>query len=235
MELLHSYNNRFIDFTVLNLNVNSKQLKNAARVALTYECTGFCIQANAVSVVKKVLEVSKTKLVVVPNWVLGGGLNPNNEWKLSCCKEADEVDYVIDVYNTYELKDWNKVANDIHKVKKYSKILKVILELNYLRMTHFNERTKLMHQAVDISIANGADWVKTDSGLYSRQDHKNTVGGISLTETAFEGLLDDTISLIKYSKVPVKCAGGIRTKEQTNKLIDIGVKRIGTSSFEVIK
>ena len=236
MESQHYINNKYVDFTVLRLDVNSKELKNAARVAVEYGCVGFCIQANAIDVVKNILKGTQTKLVVVPNWTIGGGLNPNNERMLDCCKEADEVDYIIDVYNMYELKKWDKVAEDLTKVKSFSKSLKVIIEANYLRVIHFEERIKLMKQVIDLSTECGADFIKSDSGLYQRTERKVKVGDtLSLTETAEEGLLDDTKNILKHTKLPVKIAGGVRTKELTEKLIKMGVKRIGTSSFEVIK
>jgi deoxyribose-phosphate aldolase len=235
MESQHSVNNKYIDFTLLNPTANSKELKNAARVAVKYECAGLCIQANSISVVKNILAGTNVRLIVVPNWFEGGGIRPGKEYILDFCKEADEVDYIIDVYNMYELKKWDKVAEDIAKVKSYSKILKVIIEVYYLRIMHFEERIKLMKQAIDISVKNGADWIKSDSGLYQRTERRIKVSdSMSLTETAEEGLLDDTKNILKHTRLPVKIAGGVRTKELVEKLVKLGVKRIGASSFEVI-
>jgi deoxyribose-phosphate aldolase len=68
----------------------------------------------------------------------------------------------------------------------------------------------------------GADFIKTDSGLFKRPD--------------FETLVDDVKIIKKYSKgLQVKASGGIGTKEQAEQLIKAGADRIGTSkALEIV-
>lgn len=56
----------------------------------------------------------------------------------------------------------------------------------------------------------------SDSGLFKRPD--------------FDTLVEDCKLMVKYSKLPTKAAGGISDKYQVETLINLGVKRIGTSN-----
>lgn len=63
-------------------------------------------------------------------------------------------------------------------------------------------------------------FVKSSTGFYQ------TEGGKPNGAT-FEGI---RIMLDHAGKLPVKAAGGVRTPEDAEKMISMGVKRIGTSS-----
>jgi deoxyribose-phosphate aldolase len=103
-------------------------------------------------------------------------------------------------------------------------------------MTHYEERVQLTKKIIEIAEKAGADWIKSDSGLFKRNDKKIKVNEkVSITETAWEGLIDDIKIILKYSKKPIKAAGGIRTKEQAEELIKMGVKRIGSSSIKILE
>jgi deoxyribose-phosphate aldolase len=239
MENLLSQNNelaKYIDLTLLKPDATSKEIKELARLAVEYKTGGLCIQPNALGVVKNILKDSGVLLVTVPNWIMGGGILPGKEYLLDYSKDADEVDYVVNVYQAYESKEYDKVEEEIRKVRQYAKVLKVIIESSYIRMTHYEERVQLTKKIIEIAEKAGADWIKTDSGLFKRSDRKVKIGeSASITETAFEGLLDDVKTIMKYTKKPVKAAGGVRTKDQAEQLIKMGVKRIGSSSVKILE
>ena len=227
--------NSYIDLTLLRPDATSKEIRNLAKLAVEYKTAGLCVQPNVIGVVKNILKGTEVKLVVVPNWLQGGGLLPGREYLLDFCKEADEVDYVVNVYQAYESKEYDKVEEEIKKVKQYSKVLKVIIESSYIRMTHYDERVQLTKKIIEIAEKVGADFIKTDSGLFKRSDRRIKLNDkITLTETIFEGLVDDVKTILKYTKKQVKAAGGIKKKEQIEELIKLGVSRIGTSSVEVL-
>lgn len=239
MEKLQSQNDelaKYIDLTLLKPDATSKEIKEIARLAVEYKVAGLCIQPNSLRVVKNILKDSGVLLVTVPNWIMGGGILPGREYLLDFCKDADEVDYVVNVYQAYESKEYEKVEQEIRKVKQYSKVLKVIVESSYIRLTHYDERAQLTKKIIEIAEKSGADWIKTDSGLFKRSDKRVKIGeAASIKETAFEGLVDDVMTILKYTKKPVKAAGGIRTKEQAEQLIKLGVKRIGSSSINILR
>jgi len=227
--------NKYIDLTLLRPDATSKEIKEVAKLAVQYQTAGLCIQPNALRVVKNILKDSGVLLVTVPNWIMGGGLLPGREYLLDYSKDADEIDYIVNIYQVYESKDYEKVKEEIRKVRQYAKVLKVIIESSYIRLTHYEERVQLTKKIIEIAEKAGADWIKTDSGLFKRSDKKVKVGESALiTETAFEGLVDDVKTILKYAKKPVKAAGGIKTKEQAEELIKLGVKRIGTSSIDIL-
>ena len=63
-------------------------------------------------------------------------------------------------------------------------------------------------------------FVKSSTGFYETKDGKPN-------GATFEGV---KIMLDNAGKLPVKAAGGVRTPEDAEKMINMGVKRIGTSS-----
>ena len=228
--------NKYLDLTLLKPDATSKEIRALAKTAVEFQVAGLCIQPNSLGVVKNILKDSGVLLVTVPNWIMGGGLLPERgETALEYSKAADEVDYVVNVYKAYESKDYAAVWDEIHKVRQYSKILKVIIESSYIRMTHYEERVALTKKIIEIAENAGADYIKSDSGLFKRMDKKVKINDkVSISETAEEGLLDDIRTILKFTKVKVKAAGGIRTKELALKLIELGVDRIGTSSVNIL-
>ena len=74
---------------------------------------------------------------------------------------------------------------------------------------------RVLKEACNLVNRSGADYIKTDSGLFKRPD--------------FDSLIEDCKILKKYSRLPIKAAGGIKSKYQAEELIKLGVKRIGTS------
>ncbi|AZB18370.1 deoxyribose-phosphate aldolase [Chryseobacterium indologenes] len=139
---------------------------------------------------------------------------------------ADELDFVIN-YNAYLQGDKELVKNEFIKCTslslEYHKIVKWIIEIAALTDEQIADLTK--------SISNWADenfsendlaniFVKSSTGFYE------TTGGKPNGAT-FEGI---KIMLDNAGKLPVKAAGGVRTPEDAEKMINMGVKRIGTSS-----
>lgn len=139
---------------------------------------------------------------------------------------ADELDFVIN-YNAYLQGDKELVKNEFIKCTSLSlehhKIVKWIIEIAALTDEQIADLTK--------SISNWAEenfsendlaniFVKSSTGFYE------TTGGKPNGAT-FEGI---KIMLDNSGKLPVKAAGGVRTPEDAEKMINMGVKRIGTSS-----
>ncbi|TLX23350.1 deoxyribose-phosphate aldolase [Chryseobacterium indologenes] len=139
---------------------------------------------------------------------------------------ADELDFVIN-YNAYLQGDKELVKNEFIKCTSLSlehhKIVKWIIEIAALTDEQITDLTK--------SISNWAEenfsendlaniFVKSSTGFYE------TTGGKPNGAT-FEGI---KIMLDNAGKLPVKAAGGVRTPEDAEKMINMGVKRIGTSS-----
>lgn len=139
---------------------------------------------------------------------------------------ADELDFVIN-YNAYLKGELNLVkeefVNCTQLCLQHHKIAKWIIEIAALTDEQIADLTK--------NISNWAEenfseedltkiFVKSSTGFYE------TVGGKPNGAT-FEGV---KIMLDNAGKLSVKAAGGVRTPEDAKKMINMGVKRIGTSS-----
>lgn len=123
---------------------------------------------------------------------------------------ADEIDMVINQGLAKE-GDWEGVLSEIKAVKESCKgrILKVIVET-----CNFTQEEKLsLCRVVSMS---GADFIKTSTGFAS--------GGATVEDVR---LLREHIS----PDMRVKAAGGIRTFEQAQALIEAGADRIGASAL----
>lgn len=123
---------------------------------------------------------------------------------------ADEIDMVINQGLAKE-GDWEGVLAEIRAVKEscMGRILKVIIEA-----CNFTYEEKLsLCRVVSMS---GADFIKTSTGF--------AAGGATAEDVK---LLREHVS----PDVRVKAAGGIRTFEQAQALLDAGADRIGSSSL----
>lgn len=123
---------------------------------------------------------------------------------------ADEIDMVINL-GLAKAGDWEGVLAEIKAVKASCKgrILKVIVEACQL-----NEEEKVaMCRIVSMS---GADFIKTSTGF--------STGGATVEDVR---LFREKVS----PDIRVKAAGGIRTFEQAQAMLEAGADRIGASAL----
>ena len=132
-------------------------------------------------------------------------------YEAQCAVEdgAQEVDMVINIGWLKDKKD-DLVEEDIRQVKKAckDKVLKVIIEACLL-----TEEEKV--RACKLSVAAGADFVKTSTGFST------------------SGATAEDVSLMRKTVGPnvgVKAAGGIRTYDDAKKMIASGANRLGCSA-----
>lgn len=139
---------------------------------------------------------------------------------------ADELDFVIN-YNAYlkgelalvkeEFVQCTQLCTQHHKVAKW------IIEIAALTDEQIADLTKNISNWAEENFSKNdlsQIFVKSSTGFYE------TTGGKPNGAT-FEGV---KIMLDNAGKLPVKAAGGVRTPEDAEKMINMGVKRIGTSS-----
>lgn len=123
---------------------------------------------------------------------------------------ADEIDMVINL-GLAKSGDWDGLLHEIKAVKASCKgrILKVIVEACQL-----TQEEKI--QVCRVVSLSGADFIKTSTGF--------STGGATVEDVA---LFRQHIS----PDVRIKAAGGIRTFEQAQAMIDAGADRIGASAL----
>lgn len=139
---------------------------------------------------------------------------------------ADELDFVIN-YNAYLKGDLDLVKEEFVKCTKlcmqHHKTAKWIIEIAALHDEQIADLTKNISNWAEENFSENdlsKIFVKSSTGFYE------TTGGKPNGAT-FEGI---KIMLDNAGKLPVKAAGGVRTPEDAEKMISMGVKRIGTSS-----
>lgn len=139
---------------------------------------------------------------------------------------ADELDFVIN-YNAYLQGNLNLVKDEFVKCTtlclQNHKVAKWIIEIAALTDAQIADLTQNISTWAEENFSEN-EWakifVKSSTGFYETKDGKPN-------GATFEGI---KIMLDNAGKLPVKAAGGVRTPEDAEKMISLGVKRIGTSS-----
>ncbi|WP_419869931.1 deoxyribose-phosphate aldolase [Chryseobacterium sp. CT-SW4] len=139
---------------------------------------------------------------------------------------ADELDFVIN-YNAYLKGNIDLVKDEFERCTelclKHDKIAKWIIEIAALTDAQIADITKKISQWAEEKFSDKDlphIFVKSSTGFYETKEGKPN-------GATFEGI---QIMLDNAGKLPVKAAGGVRTPEDAEKMINMGVKRIGTSS-----
>lgn len=138
---------------------------------------------------------------------------------------ADELDFVIN-YEAYKKGQLDLVEDEVVLCTRLclenNKVAKWIIEIAALNDAQVAEITALIAKWVGQNFPGKEEqvFVKSSTGFYV------TEGGKPNGAT-FEGI---RIMLDHAGKLPVKAAGGVRSPEDAEKMINLGVKRIGTSS-----
>lgn len=139
---------------------------------------------------------------------------------------VDELDFVIN-YEAYKNDELELVKKEFVECTKLcldnGKIAKWIIEIAALTDEQIADLTKKIstwaeenfkaEDLVKIFVKSSTGFFKTEGG----KPNGATVEGIK-------------IMLANAGKLPVKAAGGVRTPEEAENMIEMGVKRIGTSS-----
>ena len=202
---------KYIDHTLLKADATKQQIVKLCEEAKEYDFASVCVNPSWCELASEMLKGTDVKTCVVVGFPLGSMTTDAKvaETKDAIEKGADEVDMVIQVG---KLKDGDDayVTEEIRQLKQAcgDKVLKVIIEACLLT----DEEKK--RACVDALNA-GADFVKTSTGF--------STGGATVEDVR---LMKETVG----DKMQVKAAGGIRTKEQMDAMIEAGAERIGTSN-----
>jgi len=221
---------KYLESTNLNDNATRQDINKLIDDAIKYNFYGICISPVWTLYARNRLSRLKTnvKLISVPNWKIGGGLSQNTGISDIVFRVCDEVDFIWNVYEYSDLKVWDRIEKELKDIREKTKgkVLKVIIEAYYLRKMDENVYklglNNVFKEACRLVRDSQADFIKTDSGLFKRPD--------------FDTLVEDVKIIKKYSKLPIKAAGGISTRIQVEQLIKAGADRIGTSkALEIIQ
>ncbi len=201
---------RKVDHTLLKPESTWQGIKEIIDDGIRYETASVCIPA---SFVKDAAEYAKGKVAIctVIGFPCGYSTTAAKcfEAEDAVRNGADEVDMVINIGWAKEQK-WDALLAEIKAVKQacHGKLLKVIIETCLL-----SEEEKI--KMCEIVSASGADFIKTSTGF--------STGGATREDIA---LFAKNVKGIK-----IKAAGGIRSLQDAEDMIDLGAERLGTSAI----
>jgi len=210
---------RTIDHTLLKTEARGEQVIQLCDEAMKYGFFSVCVQPAFVELAARHLQGSAVKVATVCGFPQGTTLTSVKAYEAQQVVKAGahEVDMVIHV-GALKAGDFRQVALDIKAVADATHaggaLLKVIIENCLLTR---DEKIK----ACELSLAAGAEFVKTSTGMSS--------GGATIDDVAL-------MRSIVGDRAGVKAAGGIRTSADALAMLDAGASRLGASaSIAIVK
>lgn len=200
-----------IDHTLLKPNATPHDIEKLCEEARKHHFKSVCVNPQYVSLSKRLLQGSGVLVCTVVGFPLGAttASAKAGETRDAIADGADEIDMVINI-GALKAGEYEKVKHDVESVVEAARgrTVKVILETSLL-----TDEEKVA--GCQLSVSGGADFVKTSTGF----------GG--------GGATPEDIALMRKVVGPnigVKASGGVRTKEDAEKLIAAGATRLGASA-----
>lgn len=192
------------------------------------------IRPDMVSVARKLIDAASSNVLVgtVIDFPEGAA---SIEQKISEAKKAieegaDELDFVCN-YQAFKNGNSDLVKDEILQGTQFAftnhKVVKWIIEVAALQPHQIVQLTALIKNVVLTHFKEdcyGNVFVKSSTGFYKTESGAPNGATVSTI----------TLMLENATPLPVKAAGGVRNYDEALKMIQLGVKRIGTSAAKAI-
>ncbi|WP_261663593.1 deoxyribose-phosphate aldolase [Deinococcus sp. Marseille-Q6407] len=199
-----------IDHTLLKAEATSADIRRLCAEAREHHFAAVCVNPVYVALAAEELAGSGVKVATVCGFPLGAISSDQKaaEARQSAEQGADEVDMVIHI-GAARAGEWETVQADIEAVRRAipDTVLKVIIETALL-----DDAQK--RQATEAAVQAGTDFVKTSTGF--------STGGATVEDVA---LMKEVIG----DRAQIKAAGGVRSPEDAQAMLNAGASRLGTS------
>lgn len=202
---------KYIDHTLLKADAKQSDIETLCAEAKEHDFASVCVNTYWVPLCAELLHGTDVKVCCVVGFPLGAMSTKAKAFETAeaCANGAQEIDMVI---NVGELKAKHDVAvlADIKAVVEAANgaCVKVIIENCLLTKEEIIRACRLCVEAK-------ATFVKTSTGF--------STGGATIEDVQ---LMKDAVA----GHCKVKAAGGIRTPEEMEAMIEAGADRIGTSA-----
>jgi deoxyribose-phosphate aldolase len=202
--------NRYLDHAVLKPEMTREEAVAAIQLGIDYKVRTVCVRPCDISMAAEMCKGTETEVSCVLSFPHGTAPSSvkTEEARQYIAMGANEIDMVVN-YGYIRSGLWDEVKKDIEAVSTVTGPagipLKVIFETSQINDSQIRKTTELCIEAK-------ADFVKTSTGFY----------GEGATEEGVKAMVETGAGRIK-----VKPSGGIRTQEQAQKYIDMGVHRLG--------
>ena len=203
---------KIIDHRNIKKDATKNEIIKTCQEAKIYGFRGVCVRPEWVKLVKKELEGTDIKVVVLIDPPMG---QSSHQKRMAMCRRAkkDGADNLDVVMNIVDLKygRYDKVLNDLKGICKISPT-KIIIGSGYLTDEEIKRASEIVKKA-------GAICVKTatEKDPLEHRELKEKFFHLKLMREGAPGLL-------------IKAAGGIRTLSDAKEAIKAGADIIGTSS-----
>jgi deoxyribose-phosphate aldolase len=219
---------KMIDHSLLHPTMDDRALRDGIALAKRYNVASVCIKPYAVKMAAELLKGSDVMVGAVIGFPHGNSRVDVKVFETERAIEdgAVEIDMVVNVGKVLS-EDWEYVRDEIAAVvsttKKYGATLKVIFENDFLPEDRFKIRLCEICSELQVEFvktSTGYGYVKQPDGSYNYRGATHP----------------DLVLMRKHSapEVQVKAAGGVRTLEDTLKVRELGVTRIGATATEAI-
>ncbi len=202
---------KYIDHTLLKADATQEDIERLCREAKDGDFASVCVNTYWVPLCAKLLAESDVKVCCVVGFPLGAMSTKAKAFETADARAngAQEIDMVLNI-GELKAKQDAAVLADIRAVVEAADgaVVKVILENCLLSEEEIVRACHLCVQA-------GADFVKTSTGFSTSGA---TVEDVRRMKEAVAG------------KCLVKAAGGIRSAEDMDAMLEAGADRIGTSA-----
>ena len=215
---------KMIDHSLLHPTMTDRVLREECEVAKEYDVASVCIKPYAVKMAVEILKDSDVLVGTVIGFPHGGNTIKVKafETEEAINDGAVEIDMVVNIGKVLS-EDWEYIDKEVETIsnitKKNNAVLKVIFENDFLPEDKY--KIKLCeicnkHKVDFVKTSTGYGFVKGEDGKYS-----------------YKGATEHDLKLMrKFSdpEIQVKAAGGVRTYEDTIKVRELGVTRIGATA-----
>jgi deoxyribose-phosphate aldolase len=204
---------RMIDHTLLKPDATPGEITQLCSEARQHGFASVCVNPAHVKLSADLLAGSDVKVCTVIGFPLGATMPEVKVFEAldAIHKGATEIDMVINI-GALKARDYTLVARDIQGVvavcREHGALTKVIIEAALLTQEEKVAACLLAKEA-------GADFVKTSTGFGP--------GGATVEDVA---LMRRAVG----ESMGVKAAGGIRTLEDAERMVQAGATRIGASA-----
>lgn len=170
---------------------------------------------------------SKVKLGTVIDFPEGRGSVASKlaEAQRAIADGADELDFVID-YSAFKSGNLQKVKEEVESCtrlcRNFEKVTKWIIETAALSDNEIIEITKLIREIIleKLKCPPEMVFVKSSTGFFETPNGEPNGANEHVIQLMIENA----------NPLPVKASGGVKSEKEAQKMIALGVKRIGTSS-----
>ena len=206
---------KYIDHTLLKPDASEEAVLKLCAEARDFGFASVCVNGSFTELVARELKGSGVKTCVVVGFPLGAGTSAAKAFETAdaVSRGAEEVDMVISV-GRLRSGETAAVREDIRAVVQAAEgaLVKVIIETCLLTDEQKELACRLAEEA-------GAHFVKTSTGF--------STGGATVEDVAL-------MRRVVGDRLGVKASGGIRTREDAERMIAAGASRIGASASVTI-